>query len=210
MKKWLVASIVAASLLIPTGAYAGYHYLADSIYGSQDNVAQIGATQQKYDELEAKLQKAEQSFSEQKFTQLMALLKDLGRYNVKIADTEGVLHPEQLSADEQEAYKSLTAELEPYFAQLNEAGVSLGAVPTLITLDTLWNEQRDRAEQILNQEELAAVQKIVNELKVYDVKALDPDGSIHNDRLSEADLTNQKQLIEQLSPYMEKLGFMFK
>lgn len=209
MKKWLVASIVAASLLIPTGAYAGYHYLADSIYGSQDNVAQIGATQQKYDELEAKLQKAKQSYSEQEFTQLMALLKELGGYNLKIADAEGVLHPEQLSTDEQEAYKSLTAELEPYFAQLNKAGATLGAVPTL-TFDTLWNEQRDRAEQILSQQELVAVEEIINELKVYDVKALDPDGSIQNDRLSEADLINQKQLIEQLSPYMKKLGIMFK
>ncbi|ULO06519.1 DUF3600 domain-containing protein [Paenibacillus sp. 19GGS1-52] len=209
MKKWLVASIVAVSLLIPTGAYAGYHYLADSIYGSQDNVTQIGATQQKYDELEAKLQKAKQSFSEQEFTQLMDLLKKLGSYNLKIADAEGGLHPEQLSADDQKSYKSLTAELEPYFAQLDVARATLGAVPTL-TFDTLWNEQRKKAEQILSQPELAAVEAIINELKVYDAKTLDPDGSIHTDRLSEADLINQKQLIEQLSPYMKKLGIMFK
>lgn len=210
IKKWLMASIVAASLLIPTGAYAGYHYLADSIYGSQDNVAQIGVTQQKYDELEAKLQKAKQSYSEQEFTQLRSLLKELGSYNLKIADAEGGLHPEQLSADDQKSYKSLTALLEPYFAQLNVAGATLGAVPTLTTFETLWIEQRERAEQILSQQELAAVEAIINELKAYDVKALDPDGSIHNDRLSEVDLIHQKQLIEQLSPYMKKLGIMFK
>ncbi|MDQ0195559.1 DUF3600 domain-containing protein [Paenibacillus wynnii] len=206
MKKWLVAGIVAAALLIPTGAYAGYNYLADNIYGSHENVAQFGVDQQQYDRLEAKLQGAEQSFSEEEFAKIMSLLKELGNYNLKIADSKGALHPEQLSAVDQVAYTKLTAELEPYFAKLNEGAAPKGEVKS-VAVDTFWNEQIQKAEQIFDKKEVAHFKRIINDLKTYNAKIVDPDGSIHLDRLSEADKTNLEQIDNELKPYSEKLGF---
>ncbi|KGE19085.1 DUF3600 domain-containing protein [Paenibacillus wynnii] len=198
MKKWLVAGIVAAALLIPTGAYAGYNYLADTIYGSQENVAQFGVTQQQYDQLEAKLQGAEQNFSEEEFAKLMSLLKELGNYNLKIADSKGVLHPEQLSANEQVAYTKLTAELEPYFAKLNKE--------TAPSNDTSWSKRMKQAEQTFSEVELADFKRILNEMKNYNDITMDSDGSVHMDRLSETDKINHQQLYDQIKPYTDKLG----
>lgn len=41
-KKWLVTGLLAVVLIVPTGAYAGYTYLADGIYGSQENIKAMG------------------------------------------------------------------------------------------------------------------------------------------------------------------------
>lgn len=114
VKKWVMASILAATLLIPTGALAGYNYIADSIYGSQENIVHMGGTPQKYAELEAKLEFAKQHLNEEEFEKWMSLLKELGVYNLKIMDTNGVPHLDKLNADEQKAYKKLTADLELY------------------------------------------------------------------------------------------------
>lgn len=209
MKKWLVASIVAAALLIPSGAYAGYNYLADSMYGSQENVAQIGVTDQQYDKLEAKLQNAKQSFDEEEFTKLMSLLKKWGGYNLKMADEEGVFHLDRLSAEDQKAYKSLNAELEPYFERLNEVETPKASVPTVDT-NTFWDELLDKAEHNLSEEEYTDVQQLINDLNSYNAKVIDLDGSVHMDRLTEADKADQERLMEELNPYMKKLGIMLK
>ncbi|MFD1903126.1 hypothetical protein ACFSQ7_01710 [Paenibacillus rhizoplanae] len=80
---------MAATLLIPTGAFAGYHYLADSMYGSKEAAAVIGLTPQKYEELEAKLQRLKHNFSEEEAATVMSLLKELGEYNQLAADSQG-------------------------------------------------------------------------------------------------------------------------
>jgi hypothetical protein len=209
MKKWLVVGIVAAALLIPTGAYAGYNYLADSMYGSQENIAPFGGTQESYDRLEAKLQNARQSFSDEEFTKLMFLLKKLGSYNLKIADSKGKLHPEQLSVSEQALYKKLTAELEPYFEHLNKEGAPEQAVKTL-DANAFWKEQIAIAGKTFSEEELADFQRILEDLKIYNAKVFDPNGSVYTDRLSETDKANQKKLYEQLKPYTDKLGILVK
>lgn len=206
MKKWLVASIVAATLLIPSGVYAGYNYLADSMYGSQEN---IGVTDQQYNKLEAKLQSAKQSFNEEEFTKLMSLLKELGEYNLKMADAEGVVHLDRLNTDEQKAYKSLNAELEPYFERLNEVEIPRASAPT-VDINTIWDELLDKAKQNLSEEEYSDVQQLINDLNSYNAKVIDSDGSVHMDRLTEADKAEQERLMEELNPYMKKLGFMLQ
>jgi hypothetical protein len=209
MKKWIVSSILAAALLIPTGVYAGYNYLTDSIYGSQEAVASIGVTQQQYDRLEAKLQNAKQSFNEEEFTKLMSLLKELGDFNVRIGDSEGVFHVDQLNADEQAAYKNLVAELEPYFKQLNEATAPNKSAP-VVDRDAFWTSVLEKAEQRLTKQESVETERLINELRSYDAKVFDADGSVHMDRLSDADKANQEKLMEALDPYMNKLDLMVK
>ncbi|WP_339224110.1 DUF3600 domain-containing protein [Paenibacillus sp. FSL W7-1279] len=206
MKKWVVVCILAATLLIPTGAFAGYSYIADSIYGSREN---IGVTQKQYDELEAKLQTAKQNLSEEEFTKWMSLLKELGTLNLKVADANGDFHIERLSVGEQKIYRRLTAELEPLFRKLNEVQSTKGEAKPIDSA-TFWNGVLDEAGQILSKEEFDEFQKLVNELMAYDAKTLDPDGSVHIERLSKEDQTNIEQVEQQLQPFFKKLGITIK
>lgn len=207
MKKWLLPCILAAVLLIPTGAYATYNYLADSIYDSQANTTHIGGTQQKYDELEAKLQEAKQILSEEDFTAFMPLLKELGEYNLKFSDSEGVLHPEQMNAEEHEKYKTLTMALEPFFNKLNNT-----KSPPVNTQssDEFWDSTLTQAQSIFSTDEFEDFKSILseyrNQIQHFELKTVDPDGSIHNDRLSTQYKENLEQLNLRLKPYFDKLG----
>ncbi|WP_310831727.1 DUF3600 domain-containing protein [Paenibacillus pedocola] len=206
MKKWLVATIVAAALLIPTGAYAGYTYLADSVYGSQEHLVQMGGTREGYDHLEAKLQQAKNSLSEEDFAALTALLHQLGAYNLKIADAEGVLHPEKLSSTDQESYKELTLKLEPYFQKLEQTESSVNTVDS----STFWDQQLLKGEQTFSGEELASFKQLISELKAFNNQITGQDGSTHPERLTEEESARLKQLYEELNPYLKQLGIMIK
>lgn len=207
MKKWLVAAVVAATLIIPTGAYAGYNYLADSLYGSQDNTAKIGGTQQDYDQLEAKLQQAKSSLSGEDFTALSTLLHELAGYNLQIADDEGGLHPEKLSAADQQRYKELAAAIEPYNDKLNQAEAPGTAANTADTdFAAFSNQLLVKAEQTFSGEELAVVQQLIGDWKVYTARISGPDHS----SVSDDELAEQAALLEKLNPYLKKMGYRIK
>ncbi|AKG33625.1 DUF3600 domain-containing protein [Paenibacillus durus] len=204
MKKWIAAGILAAVLLVPTGAYAGYHYLADSVYGSQERIEPFGGTQQ-YDYLEEKLQAAKQSFEPQEFAKLMGMLKKLGDYNLKIADDTGVLHPERLSPADQETYKKLNAELEPYFEKLNERVTAKEAVRQV---DNVWKDVLARGEQNLSSQDFAKVKGVISGIQKLQAQAARPDGT---DRAFTKEEKEQlKELVRQLEPYQDQLGIMLK
>lgn len=209
MKKWVVASVLAATLLIPTGAYAAYHYLADTMYGSQETAATLGVTQQQYDRLEAKLQSAKQSFNEVEFAKLMSLLKELGDYNLQMVDHDGVFHLEKLDTKEQNEYKILQRELEPYFEKLNEMGAPKGK-SAILDRDTFWNSVLEKAEQRLTKEDFEKTEQLIHELQSFNAKVYDSDGSSHMDRLSKEELQKQEKLMEELNPYMNKIDLMIK
>lgn len=194
MKKWLLPCILAAALLIPTGAYAAYNYLADSVYGSQENTTHIGGTQQKYDQFEAKLQQAKQILSEEEFTAFMTLLKELGPYNLKIADSEGILHPEQLNAEEQEKYTALTEALEPFFTKLNDTKKT----GSKIVVNDVWASILDKAKITFSKDELGDFEGIV-------IKYLK---QVQNSPVRDEAAIKVLQL--QLNPYFDKLGIVMK
>jgi hypothetical protein len=120
-RKRLVAGIIAACLLIPTASLAGYSYIADQIWGSSENIKQIGGTQEDYDRFESKLIHAKETLSLKEFTQFIVLLKDMAYYHLKMADMKGNLHPERLSSGERAEYEQLKKEIEPFFDKLNKA-----------------------------------------------------------------------------------------
>jgi uncharacterized membrane protein YfhO len=200
MKKWILSSILAAALLIPTGAYAAHHYLADSIYGSQENVSHIGGTQQKYDEFEAKLQEAKQTLTENEFATFTSLVKEMADYNLKMADSEGILHPEQLSAEDQAAFTELTTALEPYFNKLNELKSPKIDPNKSIFLDT------EKAKEVLNAEEYKKFDNIFIEMKEISERSVDANGKYHEDRLSEPELARLEQLGQSLQAYVNKIN----
>lgn len=107
-EKWIAAGILAAVLLVPTGAYAGYHYLADSIYSSHEQMEQFGGTREQYDHLEEKLQAAKQSFEPQEFAKLMSLLKNWSIITCKWPMTKECCIPSGLARKIRKPIRSLT------------------------------------------------------------------------------------------------------
>ncbi len=136
----------------------------------------------------------------------MSLLKELGVYNLQMADAEGVFHLEQLSAKEQEAYKKLQVELEPYFEKMNETDPKAKA--SVVDRNTFWNSVLEKAEQRLTNKEFEEIERLINELQSYDAKVFDSDGSVHMERLSKEEIQNQEKLMEALDPYVKKIDLM--
>ncbi|WP_458460512.1 DUF3600 domain-containing protein [Paenibacillus sp.] len=202
-KKWLVTGLLAAVIIIPTGAYAGYTYLADGIYGSQENITAMGGTAEDYMRLEAKLQTAKAHFSEEEFGQYMDLLKQMGQMALKYADSQGNMHPEQWSTVEQERYSLLVVELEPFFEKLEAVSAGLQKEP--MNEQQFWTEQLARAEEMFSKEEFVEFKSVYEQMKKYEAMVVDKDGSIHEERLSVEQKDDLRQLRERLIPYLEKL-----
>lgn len=127
-RKWkrrLVSTVLAACLLLPTAAFAGYSLLADRVFGSIETLERVGGTQEDYQRFESKLEHAQSTLSPREFAQFLLLLKDLTYYNIKMADIKGNLHPEKLNPEDRAAYDKLLTQIQPYFDRLNE-GLSTG------------------------------------------------------------------------------------
>lgn len=206
MKKWLVAAIIAATLIIPTGAYAGYNYLADTLYGSQDNLAKIEGAQQQYDRLEAKLQQSKSSLSEEDFKALTSLLHELAVYNLQIADEQGVLQFDKLSDADLIRYKELAAEVKPFNTKLDQAAAPLTATTMTDSDFAAFSDQLlDKAEQTFSGEELANVQLLIEEWKEYNASLTGPDGR-QLDRIPDDRIAEQTALLDKLNPYLKRWG----
>ncbi|KAA8784942.1 DUF3600 domain-containing protein [Paenibacillus amylolyticus] len=209
-KTWRVTILLLAALLIPTGAYAGYTYLADSIYGSRENITPLGGTAADYERLEAKLQQAKAHFTESEFGLYMGLLKQFGQMALIHADAQGKMNPDSWSIEEQEKYKQITAKLEPFFDKINslenKSSKSIPVSPRLMDEDEFWTEQFTKAEKLFTKEEYADFRSVYEQMKTYKTKVEDTDGSYHMERLSKDQRANLDQLTEYMSAYLEKLG----
>lgn len=120
MKKRLLAGMAAVAILIPTAAVAT-PYLADQIFGSSESIQLRGGTQADYNEIEAFLQEAKGKLTEDEFREYMELTRQLMQLKLKITDENGVVHKDQLSAEEQQQWEELAKRIAPYFAKLNQA-----------------------------------------------------------------------------------------
>ncbi|WP_340399398.1 DUF3600 domain-containing protein [Paenibacillus sp. FSL H8-0079] len=202
-RKWLVAAIIAAVLIIPTGAYAGYTYLADDIYGSEQNIRVLGGTADDYNRLEAKLQEAKAYFSDDEFTQYMSLLKQLGQMALAHADSQGDLHPEQWSTVDQEKYNQLVASLEPFFERLEDASEQ----KEMMDHEQFRTETYKAAEERLSKEEFIEFQALFENMEKYEAIVVDKDGSIHEEQLSVEQKKDLDHVREKFYSYLRQLGF---
>ncbi|PWW32915.1 MULTISPECIES: DUF3600 domain-containing protein [Paenibacillus] len=203
-KKWLVTVVLAAVLIIPTGAYAGYFYLANEMYGSQENISAVGGTSEDYMRLEAKLQTAKKHLSEEEFIQFMDLMKQMGQMALKYADQQGEMHPEQWSVTEQREFNRLTAELEPFFEKLEAASVDSPKEP--MDQEQFWKEQLAMAETKFSEEQFTEFKSLYEQMKQYESLVSDQDGNIHEERLSAEQKEELKQVRGRIFPFLEKLG----
>ncbi|MCG7385248.1 DUF3600 domain-containing protein [Paenibacillus sp. ACRRY] len=204
-KKWMIAALLTTVLIVPTGAYAGYTYLADDIYGSQENIAIMGGTPEEYTRLEAKLQMAKAHFNQEEFVQYMDLLKQLGHLAIEHSDEQGRMYPEQWSDSDQKQYAFLASELEPLFEKL-EAISSADSPKSLLDPDQFWNEQLAQAEKTFNKEQKAEFKLLYEQMKQYEDQVTDKDGVIHEQRLSAKQKNELDRIREKLYSFLEKLG----
>lgn len=209
-KTWRVSILLLAALLIPTGAYAGYTYLADSIYGSRENVTSLGGTTANYERLEAKLQQAKAHFTESEFELYMGLLKQFAQMALTHADAQGQMNPNSWSIEEQEKYKQITAKLQPFFNKMegleNNSPTSIPVSPRLMDEDEFWAEQFTKAAKSFTEEEYADFRAVYEQMKTYKTTVEDTDGSYHMDLLSKEQRAELDQLTERMSVYLEKIG----
>ncbi|GBG07852.1 hypothetical protein PAT3040_02415 [Paenibacillus agaridevorans] len=202
MKKWLIAGVLSAVLLIPTGAYAGYTYWADTIYGSKKQAEGIGLNAQRYEDLERRLAETKQSLAPEDFEEFMLLLQNLGGLVLKYGSDGEAPTPEQLSDADYESYLHWTSRLEPLLAKLSEAEASRDAEER----NQFADELLAMAEKKLDGEELSAFVQLVQAMQKYEAKVSDSDGSLHMERLSPAEQKELSRLREEIQPYFEKLG----
>lgn len=199
---WLVAVVIAAVLIIPSGAYAGYTYLADYIYGSEKNITAIGGTAADYQRLETKLRAAQEQLSTEEFAAFMEVLLDFGKFALTHADYRGQLHPEEWSIEEQQMYNQLAEELEPFFDKLSNAEVQ----QEIIDEERFWQEKLEQAKRQFSPEEYAEFTSLFTQMKQYETIVVDQDKSLHEDRLSPEQQQELKQLRERITPYLQQLG----
>ena len=121
MKKRLITSVLAATLLIPTSAFVYQSLLADGVYGSFDNVKKhfASATMQGYMHVNAKLSQAKGEMGKEEYKEFTTLLKGLLDAKMKYGDANGNIDYDQLSQEKQEEMVKALMVMQPYFDKLN-------------------------------------------------------------------------------------------
>lgn len=122
IKKRLAASIIAASLMIPTGAFAYQALLADDLYGSFDNLQKhvTNVTKESYLLFDAKLNQVKGNLGQEEYEQFKDLLSIITSAKLEYGDKNGNIDYFQVPAEQLEAVKETIYEIQPYFDKLNE------------------------------------------------------------------------------------------
>lgn len=119
MKKRVIASIIAAVILIPSAVFAS-SYLADEIFGSVKTIEQHGGSQEGYDEIEGTLQAAKSKLTEEEFVEFMGLFKQVAEFKLKVTDEKGIKHMDRLTKEEQQQFEEVGKKMFSYIEKINE------------------------------------------------------------------------------------------
>jgi hypothetical protein len=211
MKKWLISVIVTALLLIPVGAYAGYHYLADAIYGSKEAVVQLGGTEQQYERLEKKLLMAKNELSTEEYSKFMTILKEYGQFYLKYADANGNIDPKTWSKQEQARYKVITEAMIPLFERLKQLDKQATAKSSMDE-PAFWENALKKAKTQFTEAEYTEFKQIYETMWSYKSIVTDEkDGHLlHWDRLSKEQQAEVNEIRPKLLKYLEQLGYKAK
>lgn len=211
MKKWLISAIITALLLIPVGAYAGYHYLADTIYGSKEAVLQLGGTEQQYERLEKKLIQAKNQLSEEEYTKFMKILKEVGQFYLQHADVNGNIDSTTWSKQEQARFEALTKELTPLFERLEQLDKQATNTSPMDEA-AFWEKALKQAKTAFTEAEYKEFQHIYETMWSYKSIVTDEKDSsnLHWDRLSKEKQDEVNEMRPKLLKYLERLGYKTK
>ncbi len=121
VKKRLAMAVVAACLMIPTGAFAYQALLADDLYGSFDNLKKhvVNVTMESYLLFNAKLDQAKGDLGKEEFEQFKDLLNVFTSAKLEYGSKNGNIDYSQVPAEPLEKIKAALYEIQPYFDKLN-------------------------------------------------------------------------------------------
>jgi len=203
-KKWMVVTVLAAALIVPTGAYAGYTYLADAIYGSKQQAEAMWGAGMDYERLEAKLQSIKHEVSEEEYESFVAVLKRFSEFAAEHGNADGTVDPESLSKEEQLVYEDLARQMEPVFAKMAEVKTT-PSESQLMSTDTYWLDKINEAERLYPIEEVKTFKALLTQMRAYEAISVDKYGNFDAERLTAEQQADLKELREQIAPYLERL-----
>ena len=122
VKRRLAVTVLAACLVIPTGAFAYQTLLADDLYGSFDNLKKRAAsiTMQGYLLFNAKLDQAQGELGKEEFAQFKELLSVFINAKLEYGNKHGNIDYTQVPAEPLAELKTALYELQPFFDKLND------------------------------------------------------------------------------------------
>jgi hypothetical protein len=142
VKKRLAIGLIAACLMVPTGAFAYQSLLADDLYGSFENLQKhvTNATMKSYLLFDARLNQAKGELGEEQYEEFKELLNVITNAKLEYGDKNGNIDYSQVPEEQLETIKAGLYEIQPYFDALN--GLSASKV-------ILTTEEYDRYIQAL-------------------------------------------------------------
>lgn len=121
VKKRLATAVIAACLMIPTGAFAYQALLADDLYGSFDNLKKhvVNVTMESYLLFDAKLNQAKGDLGKEEFEQFKDILNIITGAKLEYGDKNGNIDFSEVPAEQLEKIKVAMYEIQPSFDKLN-------------------------------------------------------------------------------------------
>lgn len=121
LRKRLAIVIIAACLMIPTGAFAYQALLADDLYGSFDNLKKraLNMTMESYLIFNAKLNQAKGDLGKEEYKQFKSILHVITSAKLDYGDTNGNIDYSQVPAAPLAEIRGAMNDIQPYFDRLN-------------------------------------------------------------------------------------------
>lgn len=203
----LIPICVAAALILPTGAFAGYHYLADSIYGSSSTAMNLKQNHlADYQHLEAKLQAAKAQLSEAEYNRLSTLLKEAAKIYTANMDANGQLDTASMNKEELNRLTELEQELRKASAGINAPDKS--DIPQPTDYKTFLKNSLEEGKKSLSPEKYMTFSRLV-EQSIVIVEKYESDQEMSTAQDSE-NLARLTKLNKQLQSYFEEMGYVIK
>ena len=122
VKKRIAITVMAACLMVPTGAFAYQSLLADDLYGSFDNVKKHVAniTMKSYLLFDAKLSQAKGELGKEQYEQFKEVLYVITNAKLEFGDKNGNIDYSQVPSENLEEIKAALYDIQPYFDKLND------------------------------------------------------------------------------------------
>lgn len=121
LKRRIIAGVIAACFIIPTGAMAYQAYLVDELYGSFDNVKKhiSTATMENYMLLNARLSQVRGELGQEEYNTFKEHLKVLSTAKLEYGDSYGNIDYDLVPEVNLLQIKQALFEIQPYFDRLN-------------------------------------------------------------------------------------------
>ncbi|MBD8038831.1 DUF3600 domain-containing protein [Solibacillus sp. A46] len=122
VKKRIAITVMAACLMVPTGAFAYQSLLADDLYGSFDNVKKhiANITMKSYLLFDAKLSQAKGDLGKEQYEQFKEVLYVITNAKLEFGDKNGNIDYSQVPSENLEKIKAALYDIQPYFDKLND------------------------------------------------------------------------------------------